>query len=69
MNETEIVYKFSENAMNLLTELKTRTNATDYAEVLRRALSIYKWSLDCKEKGLEVGSIQGKEVIETVVFI
>lgn len=50
----KIQIEFSQNALQELERLKSRTDATSYAQVLRTALRIYGWCMDHQEHNRKV---------------
>jgi hypothetical protein len=64
-----IQFEFSADALERIENLKQRTRARSYAELIRDALRAYEWMVDEKEAGHEVGAIQGKEIVNVVKLL
>ena len=63
----QFTINFSDDAYETLEELKEKTHKTSLAEVIRSALSLYRWSIEQKEEGRKVTSMKGKEVKEVIL--
>jgi metal-responsive CopG/Arc/MetJ family transcriptional regulator len=56
-----VQFDFKPQALDVLDRLVQRTDATSRAEVVRKALALYKMTLQAQDQGKEVYFIKGDE--------
>ena len=62
-------FAFAPDAYNRLVQIKKQAHAATFAEVVRKALSLYEWFVEQEQEGYEIALLKDGKPVKAVKLV